>query len=292
MEETERFDAGELTRPVDPRERQGRPAWIGALLVALVICVAVGGWYAWTRRAAPPAPQAAVEPPSAPAVAPQPNLAPPVRHPVEAITPPAAETKPLPALGESDAALHDALAPLVAGNAFDALFYPDRIARRFVATVDNLPRQTISADVRPVRPAPGTLAVIGPDDARQIGLDNAQRYAPYVRALTSVDSHQLVGAYVHFYPLLQQAYRELGYPNGYFNDRLVDVIDNLLAAPTIDGPVTLAQPKVLYQFADPALESLSAGQKTMIRMGPENEAKVKAKLREIRRLIAAQKPNG
>ena len=56
--------------------------------------------------------------------------------------------------------------------------------------------------------------------------------------------------------------------------------------------MTLAQPKVLYQFSDPALESLSAGQKTMIRMGPENEAKVKAKLREIRRLIAAQKPNG
>jgi hypothetical protein len=292
MEETDRFDAGELTRPVDPRARQGRPAWMGAVLVALVVCLAVGGWYAWTRRAQSPAPQAAIEAPSAPAVAPQPNLVPPVRHPVEAIAPAAEQARPLPALAESDASLHDALAPLLAGNAFDALFYPDRIARRFVATVDNLPRQTIAPDVRPVRPAPGTLAVVGPDDARQIGLDNAQRYAPYVRALTSVDSRQLVGAYVHFYPLFQQAYRELGYPNGYFNDRLVDVIDNLLAAPSIEGPVTLRQPKVLYEFADPALEALSSGQKTMIRMGPENEAKVKARLRELRRLIAAQKPNG
>ena len=289
MEETDRFDAGELTRPVDPRVRPGRPAWMGALLVALIVCLAVGGWYVWSRRAPPPAPQVAAEAPSAPAVAPQPNLAPPVRHPVEAIAPPAAEEKPLPALAESDASLHDALAPLLGGNAFDALFYPDRIARRFVATVDNLPRQTIAADVRPIRPAPGALAVVGPDDARQIGLDNAQRYAPYVRALTSVDSHQLVGVYVHYYPLLQQAYRELGYPNGYFNDRLVDVIDNLLAAPTLEGPVTLTQPKVLYQFADPALESLSSGQKAMIRMGPDNEAKVKAKLREIRKLISAQK---
>ena len=50
------------------------------------------------------------------------------------------------------------------------------------------------------------------------------------------------------------------------------------------------QPKVLYEYADPALESLSAGQKALVRMGPDNEAKVKAKLRELRRMIAAQRP--
>jgi len=52
----------------------------------------------------------------------------------------------------------------------------------------------------------------------------------------------------------------------------------------------LSQPKVLYEYADPSLQSMSAGQKIMVRMGPENEAKVKAKLREVRRLIVAQKP--
>ena len=294
MQDTERFDTGELTRPVDPRTREGHGSrWLGALVVALLVAGAIGGWYVWQRRAAPPIVPPVAEAPAAPAVAPQPNLGPAVRHPVEAIAPaPEDAAKPLPPLAESDATLHDALAPLLSAGAFDALFYPDRLARRFVATIDNLPRQTLAADLRPVRPAPGTLAVIGPEDARQIGLDNATRYAPYVRALTSVDSRQLVGAYVHYYPLFQQAYRELGYPNGYFNDRMVDVIDNVLAAPSVDGAITLTQPKVLYEYADPSLQSLSAGQKVMLRMGPENAAKVKAKLREIRRLIVAQKPTG
>ena len=293
MQETERFDAGELTRPVDPAARDGgRARWIGAVAIALVVAGGVAGWYAWMHRAAPVTPPPVAAAPAAPAVAPQPILAPAVRHPVESIAPAEDAAKPLPALADSDAALHDALAPLVAQGAFDALFYPDRLARRFVATVDNLPRQTLATDLRPVRPAAGTLAVIGPQDARQIGLDNAARYAPYVRALASVDSRQLVATYVHFYPLLQQAYRELGYPNGYFNDRLVDVIDNMLATPSVDGAIVLTQPKVLYEYADPSLQSLSAGQKVVLRMGPENAAKVKAKLREVRRLIAAQKPAG
>ena len=64
----------------------------------------------------------------------------------------------------------------------------------------------------------------------------------------------------------------------------------MLEAPVPTGPVKLVRPKVLYQFADPELEGLSAGQKIMVRMGPENEARVKAKLREIRRALTAPRP--
>jgi Protein of unknown function (DUF3014) len=48
------------------------------------------------------------------------------------------------------------------------------------------------------------------------------------------------------------------------------------------------QPKVLYQFADPELESRSAGQKILMRMGPVNESRVKAKLRDIRKALTGQ----
>jgi hypothetical protein len=88
--------------------------------------------------------------------------------------------------------------------------------------------------------------------------------------------------YSSFYPLFQAAYVELGYPKGYFNDRLVAVIDHLLAAPTVDGPLRLTQPHIVYKFADPQLESASAGHKIMLRMGSQNALVVKAKLREIR----------
>jgi hypothetical protein len=45
---------------------------------------------------------------------------------------------------------------------------------------------------------------------------------------------------------------------------------------------------VRYQFVDPSLESLSAGQKILVRVGPANERILKRKLSEVRRLLAAK----
>jgi hypothetical protein len=104
---------------------------------------------------------------------------------------------------------------------------------------------------------------------------------PYVRVLESLDSRVLVQRYVESYPLFQQAYAELGYPNRNFNDRLVEAIDDMLAAPE-PATLELAQPRVLYEFADEDLQRRSAGQKIMMRMGADNARRVKAKLREIR----------
>ncbi len=66
---------------------------------------------------------------------------------------------------------------------------------------------------------------------------NFTRYKPMVAVIGKLDMRQLAALYVHYYPLFQQAYQELGYPNGYFNDRLVQVIDNLLAAPQPKEPL-------------------------------------------------------
>jgi len=69
----------------------------------------------------------------------------------------------------------------------------------------------------------------------------------------------------------------------------VEAIDNLLAAPELAAPPELVQPKVLYEFADEDLQKRSAGQKIMMRMGADNARRVKAKLREIRRELVAQR---
>jgi hypothetical protein len=105
-----------------------------------------------------------------------------------------------------------------------------------------------------------------------------------------IDARKLVTVYVHFYPLFEQEYRELGYPSGHFNDRLIDAIDDLLQTPDVAAPLELVQPKVLYEFADPELESLSAGQKIMLRMGADNAVLIKSKLVEIRSLLVASRP--
>ena len=116
---------------------------------------------------------------------------------------------------------------------------------------------------------------------------NFERYKPLVAAMSKLDMQQLSAVYVHFYPLFQQAYQNLGYPNGYFNDRLVEVIDAMLASPEPKGPIQLVRPNVMYTFADPALEARPAGQKLLIRMGPENAQAIKAKLTELRAAITA-----
>ena len=73
-----------------------------------------------------------------------------------------------------------------------------------------------------------------------------------------------------------------------FNDRLVDVIDLLLATPTPEEPITLMRPKVLYEYSLEELEELSAGQKLLLRMGSEHAATIKEVLREFRAQIATQ----
>jgi hypothetical protein len=108
-----------------------------------------------------------------------------------------------------------------------------------------------------------------------------------VAAVSQLDAKQLGALYIHYYPLFQESYQNLGYPNGYFNDRLVEVIDNLLATPEPKGPIELVRPNVMYTYADPALEGRTAGQKLLIRMGAENAKAIKAKLTELRALITA-----
>ena len=119
----------------------------------------------------------------------------------------------LPALADSDAALQDALAALFGNASLERIFHLQQIAERFAATIDNLPRPSASAQRMPVLPAAGTLATT--QDHGQTGLSagNGARYTPYVEALEAVDNGRLVATYVHFYPLFQRAYEDLGYPD-------------------------------------------------------------------------------
>jgi Protein of unknown function (DUF3014) len=159
--------------------------------------------------------------------------------------------------------------------------------RHAVVTIDNLPRKKVAVQLRPIKPVSGEL-VVAPGGEPTLSPDNAQRYAAAMAVVKNADVKQVVSVYRHFYPLFQQAYVELGYPDGYFNDRLIEVIDHLLATPDVAGPIKLTQPSVFYQFADPSLEERSAGQKLMIRLGPENAAIVKDKLRALRKEVTKQ----
>lgn len=265
----------------DPRRRNEE--WFARIAAAVAVCVLAAGFYFYVApREATTVPRDA--PARAPAAVPRPdaNAVPQVQFPV----PQAAAPASLPTLQMSDSAVRRMLDALFGREAFEALFNPSDLIRRIVATVDNLPREKVAQRLMPVRRAPGPLETSGTGESLALGAGNAARYLPYVALAESVDTGQLVAAYVEYYPLFQQAYRELGYPTGYFNDRLVEVIDHLLAAPEPAAPIRLAQRKVLYEFADPELEARSAGQKMLMRIGEDNARRVKARLRALRGALA------
>ncbi|MBK9020145.1 MAG: DUF3014 domain-containing protein [Sulfuritalea sp.] len=247
----------------------------------MLLAVAGAGAYFWLRQPPPPeAPLSVVAPPAAPVAAPPP----PILYPLD-VQPPA---QPLPSIDASDAPLAQLLAGLLGGKPWRTLFIPEAIIRRVVATVDNLPRQDAPVKLWPVRPAGGWLATAGEGETLSIPPENARRYANYAAVLRAADMAALAKLYRDFYPVFQQAYVELGYPQGYFNDRLIVAIDDLLATPEPTVPPRLVQEKVRYRFADPDLDGRSAGQKILLRIGVEQARLAKQKLAELRRAVARQ----
>jgi hypothetical protein len=237
----------------------------------------------WNKQAPPPPPAPKLAAPASPEPA--------VRHPIPAAGDGAGETTSLPTLDDSDAGIGEALAGLFGRSAVAQLLVPQSVIRNIVVTVDNLPRQKVAVERRPLKPTPGETVVSGDLDAGEtatLDVKNYARYAPVMRVVQATDVKQLVALYYRWYALFQQAYEGLGYPGRYFNDRLVETIDDLLATPEVQGPIRLVRPKVFYEFADPALEARSAGQKLLLRMGPDNAAAIKAKLRELRAEVTRQ----
>lgn len=188
----------------------------------------------------------------------------------------------LPPLTESDRLLREAIVDGLGGEGVRLLRESD-LVRRLVATVDSLPRAQVPAGMLPFKPLGDAFLVEHTVNGMFVSAANFRRYRPYVMLITALDPKAIATVYVRYYAWFQETYRMLGYPTGEFRQRLLEAIDDLLDAPDPDGPVEIVQPKVLYEFADPELEGLSAGQKMMIRMGPENRRVLIAELREIRR---------
>ena len=253
----------------------------GAVLGAAVLLIG-GAVYYYSHRLAP---AAAPEPaPAAAAVAETPTALPP-DYPVPAAKP---DAPALPALADSDTAIRAALASLFSPGALERILIPDMLIRRIVATIDNLPRERVAIALQPIRRTPPPVLVSDSGGRLLLSPANAERYAAQVSLFTAVDAVQLVALYFRWYPLFQSAYADLGYPGRSFNNRLVEVIDHLLATPPTPAEIELRQPKVAYEFAEPRLEALSAGQKMMLRLSPAQREAVFLQLRAIRAAVVAK----
>jgi hypothetical protein len=252
-----------------------KPGWLMPTALGAGILLVIGGAGFYLMRDEAPAPEAVVETPL-PAVE---TPAPLPTSTAETTTP--ARTLPLPPLDESDPELLGGLTELLGQDAVMRHLVTERLVRNIVVTIDNIPREKMALNQRPVQPTPGDFITTGEESGVMLGPENYARYEPFVGLVSNVDAKTLVSFYRGLEPLFQEAYEDLGHPNESFTARLNEVIEHLLQTPTPRGEIALVQPSVLYKYSDERLEKLSAGQKLMIRMGVNNATVLKGKLREI-----------
>ena len=273
--------------------KQSSPTTMIVIVVLAIILAAAAFFY--LRDDAPTESQTVVTPitvtpitePTAPAEAtPKPVYEPPQ---------PVVEVEPLPTLNESDAGVLAALQEL-RGEGLLKLIVPQEVLRKFVLAVNGIEEGKVVHEYRPVVSPPPpfipekfSVMVEGVAvDQERISANNYQRYEPYVTTLALVDPDAAVALYKRFYPLMAEAFKELGLKKSNFHTVVIGAIDNLLAAPDAQGDLLLVHPKVFYQYADPALEKLPQTHKLMLRMGPENARSVKASLRQLRARLVNQ----
>jgi hypothetical protein len=276
-----------------------RPTPLVIVLVgALGLTLAVGAWLLWPRTPAVPAeepPIVAVTPTPEPAPQPSDGASAPAAASMPASAPasaPDAPTDEAP-LPDSDEAVTQALTELVGRTVVLSLLQTDAFAARVVATVDNLPRPHVAPRLWPLNPTAGRFSV---DADGRIAAANAGRYNAAVQLLDTVSPAEAAALLRRMTPALQSAYEQLGYPGKSFRTRLVEVVDHLLATPTItrppvvvltnvQGPIKSERPWVRYEYEDPRLQALSSGQRLLLRIGPAHQKRVLAWLRELRDLL-------
>lgn len=267
---------------------------ITMIVIVVLALIAVAAAFLFLRDDAPVVSQIVTAPV---AVAPQVTVTTSSAAPIVEYEPPqpVIEVEPLPALNESDSSILAALQQL-RGEGLLQLLVPQEVLRKFVLAVNNVAEGKVIHEYRPVASPPPpfiaeTFSVMVEGtavDQERVAPSNFQRYEPYVTTLALIDSDAAVAVYRRFYPLLEEAFRELGLKKPNFHSVMVAAIDNILAAPDVQGDLLLVRPKVFYQYADPALEVMPQTHKLMLRMGPENARSVKASLRQLRARIVNQ----
>jgi hypothetical protein len=265
-----RLDKPEVSVP-DGADRRG--LWI-LLVAALLVIGAIAGYLGWRRvahrqAAAPPVQQTA---PAAPEVG-------------VAERDVVAENITLPPLDQTDSIVRELVSKLSSHPTVAAWLTTDQLIRNFTVSVVNVSEgHTPAKQLGPVAPRQAFKA--SADNAGTIADASYDRYDPLTDAFAGLDGRGAARLYLTLKPRIQEAYRELGYPEGDFDQALTRAINELLRTPVIDQPIAVRRKSVLYVYADPQLESLSAAQKQLLRTGPRNVRLVQARLREIAKHLA------
>ncbi|KKO47381.1 hypothetical protein WG68_01765 [Arsukibacterium ikkense] len=198
------------------------------------------------------------------------------------------EPEPLPELEQSDPLLKRELLQLDWPPGLAGLINTEQMVRNLVVTIDNLAQQQLVTNHPVVAPLDRPFQALAEPDGERYQLDPAgyQRYEPYLRLLETAEPEKMLKVLQRYQPLFEQAFAELGYPDLSFQQRLQQALQQFLAIEPIMVDTTLLRPSVAYTYADPAVESRSALQKQIIRMGPANHQRLRVVALRYQALLA------
>lgn len=262
----------DLEPPRPPRRNQGMPWWPAVMVIALL--AAIGVWFLWSRSREARLPVVA---------APEPAIQKPVEEPLPETGEP--EAWDLPSMAESDDFLRDIAGRLSSHPEWLSWIANDDLVRRFVAGVDEVARGELPAAQAGFLVPKRGFSAASSRGRMYLGPESHARYTRLTGVISGLDAEGVASLYVRLEPLFDDAYRDLGYPQGEFDAVLDRAIRKTLATPDLDQQPELVEGLQSFKFADQNLEALAPVQKFMLRLGPDNASVVKAKLREIKAAI-------
>jgi hypothetical protein len=192
-------------------------------------------------------------------------------------------------LDHSDVAVRDMLAAAAIPAALKGWLEQKEIVRTAVAAVDNIARgESPTAQLQFLAPA-GKFLAYEKDGTLWLDPQSFRRYNPLVNAFAAIPDKTYLTWYKKLRPTLEKAFKELGYPGITFSQRIQQAVEQLTQVPLLQKEVALDKKVLSYAFADANLESLNPAQKHLLRLGPDNAARIQKKLRA---LAAALNPSG
>ncbi|WP_317928669.1 DUF3014 domain-containing protein [Halioxenophilus sp. WMMB6] len=284
----------------DVYEKSGNATLIWAGVGIVIGIVIVAGWWYLQPKEEPlasvtPVPASALE--SAPAPNPAidfsrvPSIPEPAAEPESTpettaqSSPPVTKPEPLPALAESDAVVRDYFVPLSENVNYRLLWQADNLIERWVTVISGASRGSLIGGILSFQQPAGAFPVTTRNGHIYLDEKGYQRFQPIVATLINLKPEALVAGFHRFRPLLEESFGFLGYPAKDFDKCLITLLDEVINAPIFVGPIELNSTSVLYTFAEPELEELTALEKQLIRMGPENTSQLQRYAKTVRNLL-------
>ena len=283
------------------------------LVLALAVMAGLGAlWFYWEEGAKPvpppdePAPAevalAAAEPelPPAPDIprrddpdpAPEPAAAPPVSTPGGEAEPAPAALPPVDAepltTEEGNDLVRAQLVLAGPGTGLETLAGNDSPLAVTAALIDGLGRGLILRKIVRLNPPPPGFRVRQSGDLIYMDAANYERYNGFADRVSALDTAGMADTFHTLRPLYEDAYEKLGLDPGDFDNAFIRTLDLVLATPEIAEPIALQAKSLVYAYADPALESLPAVQKQLLRMGPDNIRRIKQQAKALRDELLAR----